>query len=136
MHADTKTVHPIVIFSNQIFTTSHILHSMPTRINTTPKDKLAAFRPFRQAFVAAHQDRCPDMWQMGDQDPEGTEAIDGPASSDEAVLAAPVIPPSTEATQGHSKVTAVIISTLFMDAWARGGTDLDEGGDTPSLSPR
>lgn len=110
-----------------------INYSTPTR---TQQDILAAFRSFRQAFVAAHQNRCPDMWQVGDDDdPEETVAInDGPAAADEAVLAAPVVPPSTEAAKGHPKVTVVIISTLFHDAWARSGTD--EEGDIPLLSSR
>ena len=108
------------------------------------QEKLAAFRPFCQAFVDAHQHRGPDMWRMGeaeaaaDDDGEELEPGDDQAAACAAEAAAPmppVVPASTEGAPGHSKVVVVIISTLFMDAWARGGLDV-EGPEPPLLSER
>ena len=70
------------------------------------------------------------MWRMGeaeaaaDDDGEEVEPGDDQAAACAAEAAAPtphVVPASTEGAPGHSKVVVVIISTLFMDAWARGG---------------
>ena len=81
------------------------------------------------------------MWRMGYPDDEGEETDlqqgDNEMTASEAAPGTrpPVVPSSTEAAVGHSKVVVVIISTLFMDAWARGGEAL--GGPEPSsLSTR
>ncbi len=70
---------------------------------------------------------------LGDPEEEAAEPVGDTAAEPPATP--PVVPPSTGAAPGHSKVVAVIVSTLFMDAWARGGAELGEGGEiAPSLS--
>lgn len=82
------------------------------------------------------------MWRMGDPDDEGEEETELEQGADEmtaseaaAPTRPPVVPSSTEAAMGHSKVVVVIISTLFMDAWARGGEGLG-GPEPPPLLAR